>query len=1024
VATAGPLDGDVPLEVSFTGSGTDANGTVVLYEWDWEGDGTYDWSSTANGDTTHVYDVGGTFNPVLRVTDDDGLLGYDYSNIIRAGGATVEATANPTEGNVPLTVNFAATAYSPYTITLYEWDFNGDDSYDWSSSDTGTTSHAYDSRGIYGARVRATDEAGGVGTDTVLIAVGGRPVAVANANPISGEEPLPVRFDGSYSYDADGSIVMYEWDYDGDGTYDWTSMTAGVAYYQYSKEGVYDATVRVTDNEGLTGTATIAITVNQKSPVAVITAAPTEGNAPLEVTFDGSGSYDPDGTVVDYAWHFGDGVGSGVTTTHMYETPFSYNSQLTVTDDDGATGTASVEILVKPTGSPAAVANADPTSGRAPLTVQFTGTGTDPDGTIMLYEWDFDGDDAYDWSSAGTGTTSQTYSTKGQYTATLRVTDDSGLTAVDSVGIYAGLRPVALPTAYPTDGEPPLTVSFGANGADEDGTIVLYQWDFNGDGVYGDVGDVAYNAYIPHFVPFTYGWEGAYTPSLRVTDNDGLTGTASVTITVGVEDGNPVASASASPSKGAPPLEVALVGTGTDLDGTITAFEWDFDGDGIYDWTSNSTGTTTHTYNTVGVYNAALRVTDNDGKTGTDTVLINVKPDEAPTAAASASPSEGPAALTVTFNGSGTDSDGTIVLYEWDFDGDGIYEGSSTSSGAAAFSYVHVGSYNAVFRVTDDDGLTDFDVVAITVTMGISASLSAEVFDPTVGEEVTINSTLTGPCNFTLRMIDERGNPVRTLVGNVYRAAGFYSDLWDGRNDAGDLVLSGVYRFIMDYEIAGQTYTYDLSGTADPYPGGLSFYELFSGSSPYEDGPMTMRFVLDNTVEVTVYIGEWMTGVWDRVKTIWCRKPIKSGDVIITWDGTDDEGHIAGPGLYMLGVSYWDLPDNAVIVDSEPTVSDLSVEPNYFRPVANPYGGQTSFLTVTCGLSKQSNVVAIVQNDRNVIVRTLTFEDVPGGIHTFTWDGRNEEDRLVHPGDYAIGVQADAAGNTSSRIYGLFKVFY
>jgi flagellar hook assembly protein FlgD len=79
---------------------------------------------------------------------------------------------------------------------------------------------------------------------------------------------------------------------------------------------------------------------------------------------------------------------------------------------------------------------------------------------------------------------------------------------------------------------------------------------------------------------------------------------------------------------------------------------------------------------------------------------------------------------------------------------------------------------------------------------------------------------------------------------------------------------------------------------------------------------------------------------------------------------------------------------------------------------------------VTCGLSKQSNVVAIVQNDRNVIVRTLTFEDVPGGIHTFTWDGRNEEDRLVHPGDYAIGVQADAAGNTSSRIYGLFKVFY
>ena len=80
---------------------------------------------------------------------------------------------------------------------------------------------------------------------------------------------------------------------------------------------------------------------------------------------------------------------------------------------------------------PVADGSASPLGGTAPLTVTLTGTGTDADGVIVLYEWDFEGDGTYDWSSASTGDTAHTYSTPGQYDAVLRVTDDDGLTDTD-----------------------------------------------------------------------------------------------------------------------------------------------------------------------------------------------------------------------------------------------------------------------------------------------------------------------------------------------------------------------------------------------------------------------------------------------------------------------------------------------------------------------------------------------------------------------------------------------------------------
>jgi glucose/arabinose dehydrogenase/PKD repeat protein len=92
---------------------------------------------------------------------------------------------------------------------------------------------------------------------------------------------------------------------------------------------------------------------------------------------------------------------------------------------------------------PIAVADANPTSGAAPLTVAFNGTGSsDADGDALTYEWDLDGDGAFDDGAAATA--SFTYTQPGTYTATLRVTDPSGASGTDSVPISAGNTP---PTA-------------------------------------------------------------------------------------------------------------------------------------------------------------------------------------------------------------------------------------------------------------------------------------------------------------------------------------------------------------------------------------------------------------------------------------------------------------------------------------------------------------------------------------------------------------------------------------------------
>ena len=154
-----------------------------------------------------------------------------------------------------------------------------------------------------------------------------------------------ITFDGSNSYDPDGNIDFYRWNF-GDET---SEILAESPDHVYSNSGIYEVTLTVIDNDGTTNTDIISINIgdaNQK-PTAN-PGGPYLGNVSKLVNFDGSGSYDSDGTITDYTWTFGDNMtGYGMVTTHKYSKAGTYSIGLTVTDDEGDTDSKSTIITVK-----------------------------------------------------------------------------------------------------------------------------------------------------------------------------------------------------------------------------------------------------------------------------------------------------------------------------------------------------------------------------------------------------------------------------------------------------------------------------------------------------------------------------------------------------------------------------------------------------------------------------------------------------------------------------------------------------
>jgi PKD repeat protein len=342
-AFADPSSGAAPLDVHFTADGADPDGGPLRYRWTIAGGtvlgSSFDWTFTTPGvhtvSVTATDDEGATATKELQVTVDP------------PGGdaPTVDASADRQSGPAPLTVAFSADGSAD--VVKYHWDFGDANGTSLEQNPT----HTYMTPGTYTATVTVTDDGGKTGTDTVAITVTDPPGNVApsveiGAAPGSGNAPLSVLF-SSEATDPDDDELSYLWEF-GDGD---TSSQEGSVRHVYRQGGTYTAKLTVSDGQASAG-ATVSITVGNppvnQAPTVQIAADPLNGSAPLDVRFTASGR-DPEGGALIYTWDYGDGSqGAGRSVTHRYLTAGTHTARVTVRDLQGATGTATVQVVVGP----------------------------------------------------------------------------------------------------------------------------------------------------------------------------------------------------------------------------------------------------------------------------------------------------------------------------------------------------------------------------------------------------------------------------------------------------------------------------------------------------------------------------------------------------------------------------------------------------------------------------------------------------------------------------------------------------
>lgn len=427
---ATPQSGESPLEVEFDGSkSTDPDGKIGKYEWDLDGDGTFEEDYEDQVTFKYKYEKIGTYEVVLRVTSF-GTTDYaiDKKQIVVSQGETpavvIEVEGNPEKFEKGVSYIFkGGESTSPNgKIISYEWDFDDGTTLE----TTKTITHTFTREGVFNVTLKVKDEKDKEGESVKEVVIGtkpGTPQAIMETNPIlkegelalEGAVPFKVSFDSSKSSDPDNNIVDYEWDFDSNGKADAYGKKVD---FTFEKVGTTKVTLTVADADGNKSTATVGIKTLEQGIKAEIKASPVEGEVPLTVSFDATGSFNPNGTISSYKWDFGDGtnplLGPG-KINHKYTTIGQYTVSVTAIGNDNATDSAETYVVVRSVQMNSCF-RASVESGKAPLTVIF-----DPacsTGTITNYSWKFG-----DGGVANEVKPSHLFEKPGLYNVELEVTD-------------------------------------------------------------------------------------------------------------------------------------------------------------------------------------------------------------------------------------------------------------------------------------------------------------------------------------------------------------------------------------------------------------------------------------------------------------------------------------------------------------------------------------------------------------------------------------------------------------------------
>ena len=891
---------------------------------------------------------------------------------------------------------------------------------------------------------------GGSAPVTVTAAAGNAPPNADSGPGVTVLVGQTAALDGGGSSDPEGSPLAFQWTFRSvpaaSALTDSDLVDADTATPSFAPDAAGAFVIELRADDGMaadTDTVTV-VAVTADAPPNADAGPDVATQSGQQVLLDGGGSFDPDDAPAPlaYLWSLiSVPAGSALTSADLI-TPQSptaaftpdvaglYVARLAVSD--GAASDADHAVVHVDDDAPGLIFAAPQEgatffSGTVPTFVlSFFDQGTGLD--LSAFHLEVAGQDVT--ADTTVTSTSATHSpaaplAPGTYAAAAAIADRAGNVRTATVTFHVSSDVFrAIADCSPTDGVVPLAVRFRSRGEFTGGSIVRFRWDFEGDGRFDTSDPVAQD----FTRTFTTG--GTRVAVLEVTNNFG--GRVTDTCTIRVSGTPPEVTVDAAPSNGPAPLTVAFTCDATDADGVVALYEWDFEGDGIFDFSSPTSGAVSHTYPAPGTFPALCRVTDGDGLVTTASAVnttVRVGPPGTPSVTATATPATGEAPLAVAFDGAATD-DGTIVLWEWDFDGDGVFDFSSPASPAATFNYGDGGIFAAALRATDDAGLTSIDAVEIDVDVGVSLSIPDDTFDPEAGETVAIVTTLSGGVPLRVEIRDRGGAVLRALFDG-FRPAGTHTDTWDGTDDAGFPLSHGPYFVILEYDVGAETRTLDLTNTTGGTRYSPQRNTLPSVFRPLDDDLLDVAFTIpasQGASEVTAFVG--LFNVDTRLVTLLERVPFGVATHTIFWDGTAPSGGIAVPppgDRFLFGIFGFTLPDNAIMLQRAPVISNVSVDPNFFNPSTPDFITTADPDTIiTYDVNKTADVVLTVTNlDTGVVIRTISQLAVPPGTHTIAWDGHASDGRFADSGDYRLELRAtDSVGSASLARYALVRVFH